>query len=258
MPTRDQTLAQLQQKLRSLEQARWSLNERISSGCAALDRLLPRGGFVPGTLVEWFAEERGQGAGTLAMIVSGQACRQRGALVVMDRAGQFYPPAAVAWGIDPTKLIVVRATSPQDELWALDQALRCRGVAAVWASLERLESRAFRRLQLAAEAGGSLGLLLRPVRARGRPSWADIQLLVESRCGPSSRRLRVELLRCRGQGSGKAVEGASVELEIDEQLEIDEYSGALKLAESRRHETRSLRLATSLAPSTTCRCSTRA
>jgi hypothetical protein len=243
-----QTLRVLRDKLRRLERIRRPLDERISSGCAALDSLLPGGGFVPGTLVEWFAE-RGQGAGGLAMAVSGQACRQRGALVVMDRAGQFYPPAAVAWGLDPENLIVVRAASRQDELWALDQALRCRGVAAVWAPLEQIEARAFRRLQLAAEAGGSLGLLLRPARARGRPSWADVQLWVEPRCCPVGRRLRVELLRCRGQERGKAVEGVSVEVEIEASV------GGIT-SELPGHETRSLPLAARLASATPGRRST--
>ena len=36
--------------------------------------------------------------------------------------------------------------------------LRCGGVAAVWASLESVDDRTFRRLQLAAEEGGALGL----------------------------------------------------------------------------------------------------
>ncbi len=89
---------------------------------------------------------------------------------------------------------------------ALDQALRCPAVAAVVAwpeSLDgKLDGRTFRRLQLAAEQGGGLGLLIRPESVRSQPSWADVRLLVEPlpSTAPYGRRMRVVLLRCRGGG----------------------------------------------------------
>jgi hypothetical protein len=261
VPPRDERLRQRVQALRRQLDA-WHCAPhgprlRIRSGHAALDRLLPAGGFTAGTLVEWLSPGPGSGAGTLALGVASQACqhpdRRQGALVVMDRQVRFYPPAALAAGIDPRRLILVRARSARDELWALDQALRCRGVAAVWAWLGRLDSRAFRRLQLAAESGGTLGLLVRPARVRGQPSWSEVQLLVQPQPAvapsrlpaalhepasgvavdePAGRRLRVTLLRCRGLGgAGEGVlgegeqnrksegswveEGGTVELEID-------------------------------------------
>jgi hypothetical protein len=203
----------------------------FSSGAPPLDRLLPERGFVRGSLIEWLAEEEGGGAGTLALMAAREAALEGGAVVVMDRGrkshdfryGAFYPPAAAALGIDLESVIVIRAQNERDELWALDQALACRGVAAVWAPLERLDWRSFRRLQLAAESGGSLGLLLRPARVRGQPSWSHLQLLV-SRPPPDARRpgkadlladlrgrrLQVEITRGRTTGRSK------VELEIDE------------------------------------------
>ena len=99
-------------------------------------------------------------------------------LVVIDRPQTFYPPAAAAWGIDLERLIVVHPQNARDELWAAVQALRSPVVAAMWASIDRLDSRAFRRLQLAAEAGRTLGVLVRPAAARGQPSWADVRLEV--------------------------------------------------------------------------------
>jgi protein ImuA len=238
--------------------------EAISSGCAGLDELLPGKGFWPGQLVEWLADGQGSGAGTLALLVARQACEATGgALVVADRTGCFYPPAAMAWGIDGRRLIVVRPTCQKDELWALDQCLRCRGVAAVWAPVERLDERSFRRLQLAAESGGVLGLLVRSSSAQGKPSWSDIQLHVHPRPEPRAqedgslvwrgRRLHVELLRCRGGTAGSAVE-----------LEIDENSGTFGEFQATRqsrvasHETHSVHLASSLAHPVSDRRSARA
>jgi hypothetical protein len=170
----------------------------ISSGCGPLDRLLPEGGFRPGTLAEWLADEAG-GAGSLAVAAARQACRDGGALVVLDPLRRFYPPAAARLGIEPHEPIVVQTDDQADYRWALDQALRCRAVAAVLAWPERLDGRTFRRLQLAAEEGGGLGLLIRPLAARQEPSWADVRLLVEPQVGGGGNSLPP--LRAGGKGT---------------------------------------------------------
>lgn len=155
----------------------------FSSGATAIDRLLPGGGLRYGMLVEWLSERGGSGAATLGLLTAREACRSGGTLVVIDRAQTFYPLAAAAWGIDLKRMIVVHPRSARDELWAAVQALCSPAVAAMWAAIDRLESRAFRRLQLAAQAGRTLGLLLRPARVRGQPSWADVQLWVGRKRG---------------------------------------------------------------------------
>jgi hypothetical protein len=199
----------------------------FSSGSAAIDRLLPGGGLQHGMLVEWLAELPGCGAATLGLLAAREACRAGGMMVVLDRAGTFYPPAAVGWGVDPARLIVVRPRTVRDELWAAVQSLRSPVVAAVWTMIDRLESRNFRRLQLAAEAGRTLGVLVRRASARGQPSWADLRLGVQSRESMTNDRkshssfdirhssftplpapcrlVQVSLLRLRGGRSGGSV-----------------------------------------------------
>ncbi len=186
----------------------------ISCGCNALDEILPGGGMRRGTLVEWLAEGDGTGATTLAVLTAREACSQGGALVVVDGGRQFYPPAAARLGIALDRLLLIHVDNRADHDWAFDQALRCPAVAAAIAWPEslggQLDGRTFRRLQLAAERSGSLGLLLRPADARAAPSWADLRLLVEPRprASPQAprRRLRVVLLRGRGGGEGRGVE----------------------------------------------------
>jgi protein ImuA len=163
-------VASLRREVARLEAGRPPENERpISTGSAALDRLLPAGGLRRGTLVEYLRPAAGSGAGMLALVAAREACRDGRAFVVLDRPiptrsasegerfGRFYPPAAAAWGIDLSAMLVLRPDNDADALWALDQALRCPGVGAVWATCDRLDVRDFRRLQLAAECGGTLG-----------------------------------------------------------------------------------------------------
>jgi len=246
-----QQLHQLRAQLAALEGATRAAPQSISSGCAALDQLLPAQGFRAGTLVQWIAAP-GSGAGTLAMIAAREACRLRKWLVVVDAAGTFFPPAA--WALELRDLIVIQPQNRRDQLWAIDQALRCEAIAAVWTTIDSVPSRMFRRWQLAAEQSGSLGLLVQSDKALQEPSWADVRLLVQARPpshpssppplarsaseGAKGRHWRVTVVRCQG------AEGRSVELMMN-----DETGNLSSVSHS--HETHPLHLVSQLAHSKT-------
>jgi protein ImuA len=235
-PFQHDTLAELREKLRCLESGNRNLShDLIVTGCQTLDHFLPEGGWRRGTLIEWLFAEPGSGAATLAMLAARESSRAGGAVVVMDNHCDFYPPAAALLGIDPTRLVVIRAKNQQDQLWALDQALTCRGVAAVWAEQHQIDPHTFRRLQLAAETGNTLGLLLRGERVRGQPTWSEMQLLVQPvrAISDTNRHVRVQWIRGRGQMRQKSVE-----------LVIDEATGEIRPTENgdwlRARDTKSL------------------
>ncbi|MBL9123278.1 MAG: hypothetical protein JNG90_06565 [Planctomycetaceae bacterium] len=209
--------------------------ERISSGCVGLDRLLPAQGFRRGSLVEWVGLP-GSGATTLALVAAREASRNGGAVVVVDPLRRFYPPAAASLGIELEKLILVRPGNPRDQQWALTQTLGCRAVAAVLCWPERLESRVGRRWQLAAEQGGSLGLLVSRPRGDEGNAWSEMRLRVEGLPTSGWRRWRVEVLRSRTPGEMCRPNGRSIELELAEEGLI--------------HEAHPLHLAPELAPAT--------
>ena len=73
-----------------------------------------------------------------------------------------WPPGLARFGLSPADLVLVQAPRRQDALWAMEESLRCPGVAGALLAIEGLDLTAARRLQLAAEAGGAIGLLLRP------------------------------------------------------------------------------------------------
>ena len=240
-----QVIKKLRQKIRRTETA--SRNDDgtiVSSGSAAIDSLLPAGGYQRGTLVEWIADS-GSGADFLSLTTARQAALDGGALVIVDSTEQFYPPAAAALGINLGNLILLRETAgetsshgpsshgqssqPQtkqldadDFLWAIDQSLRCPAVAAVWGHLPKFENsltreRWLRRFQLSAESSGCLGLFLQPLEQFGKPSWAETQWLVNSsvawpqgsenirRSARHCRRVELKLARCRGSQIGQAI-----------------------------------------------------
>ena len=216
--TTSELLERLRERIASLERpADRGEQSVVSTGCPAIDRVLPFEGVRRGSLTEWLSERSGSGAESLALLLTREACRDRGVVVLLDRQREVYPPAVVAGGIDAERLIVVHPETEADELWAADQALRSRAAGAVWLWRERLRAHDFRRLRLAAECGGAVGVLLRPARVLGQATWADVQMLVRPRPGVGERQLQVEVTRCRGHGDPQIVE-----------VELDDVSGALR------------------------------
>lgn len=239
-----QTLTALQQRIRRVELGSrgWELDTAapprgISSGLAAIDRLLPEGGYLPGTLIEWLVPGRGGrtagfGAEWLALLLARRAMQDGRALVVVDPASEFYPPAAKQAGIPLDRLVILRGQRQEDLYWSLDQALRCQGVAAVLAAatsacprfLVELPERWHRRFQLSAEAGQTLGLFIRPCSVARQPSWSDIQWRLLPLSSPrwttsaanelppdyGLRSLTLQLIKCRGGRTG-----ATVHLHLD-------------------------------------------
>jgi protein ImuA len=181
----------------------------FSTGWPTLDRTLPSG-VRRGSLVELVGAGPGSGTGTVAGTLTRAACRSPGVVVIVDPAGEFYPPALAASGVPLDRLIVVRPETDADALWAADQALRSRAAAAVWLWRDRLTPVDSRRLKLSAADGGALGLVLRSDDKR-QSTAADVQLTVQPLPSRRGRRLRVAVTRCRG-----GVPGAVAEIELDD------------------------------------------
>jgi protein ImuA len=193
----------------------------ISTGFEALDRLLPGGGLAAGTLLEWL----GEGSFTLALAVAGAVVRSGGVLAIVGEP-TFFPPAAAALGVPLERTVAIHPADERLKLWTWEQALRCEGIAATLGRMDRASDVVMRRLQLAVEAGGGLGFLVRPGASQGETCWAEARLLVKGAASTGRAwRLRVELLRCRG-GSG----GGAADVELNH--ETDDVPVVAELADS--------------------------
>ncbi len=159
--------------------------------------MLPQGGLPAGAVTEVLAAEDGVGSMSLALRVAQRAAGSDGRVIFVDTWGDFYPPAAFAMGLVSQQLVVVRSRRAAEALWACDQALRCRGVSAVIARLRYLDGRTSRRMQLAAESSGAVGLILRPA-ANGARTFAAVQLRVDpGGAAGGGRACRISILHVR-------------------------------------------------------------
>ena len=249
-------LRRLRQKVGCVSTASPKSPQQFSAGNTGIDEMLPSGGLKTDTLTEWISGSNSSSAAALSLIVAaGHLKSTDGPLVVVDANGQFHPPAAMALGIAAERIVLVRPKNHSDLVWAIDQALRCEAVAAVWSEVSaKLDDKDARRFQLAAEIGKTPGLFVRPKTVRGRPSFAEVRFHVDAVTGKmmhdanmlptfspethASRWLQVSLQRCRG-----AVLGQKTLVQIDDQANILSVS----LPQTGRHETAAVHLATQLA-----------
>jgi protein ImuA len=130
----------------------------------------------------------------------------------------LYGPGLAVHGLDPGRVVLVRASRDAEILWAMEEGLRAPGIVAVVGEVGSLPTVASRRLQLAAERSGIIAFLLRrwrdggqAARERALPNTAVTRwriVALPSRLPPHGEpgvghpRWRVELLRCRGGKPG--------------------------------------------------------
>ncbi|WP_375599229.1 ImuA family protein [Devosia sp. Naph2] len=129
---------------------------------------------LPGGLLQEVYTDQSRNAGAALGFALAQAkallTPRRMAVLYLQLAGETqnlglpYGPGLVSFGFDPAALVLIRPANMSELLWAAEEALACRAVAAVIADICRphkaLDFTASRRLGLrAAEAGSSMFFL---------------------------------------------------------------------------------------------------
>lgn len=222
-------LAELRGRIRRMEGIGGADGTRfLPLGVPDVDGVLPDGGLPLGCLHEVVGENdpfnsvaTGFSAAILARISSrrtdsGSGVAGSGQVVWITRDDDLYAPGIAAYGLKPERLIVVSARRDADILWAMEESLRCRSLAAVLGEVGDIDMVASRRLQLAAEASGVTALLLRSSSRRlgataSVTRWglsAAPSLPADGQAGGGEQgvglpRWRTRLLRCRGGQPGE-------------------------------------------------------
>lgn len=168
------------------------------TGHAALDAVLPGGGWPVGALVEVLQPQAGQGEWRLLLPALGAS--SAGALVLVNPPHRPFVPALAAQGLDAARLLVLHgptlARDAAARVWACEQALRGAGVAAVLAWLPQVRPEQLRRLQMAAQNFQQALFVMRPLAAQQEASPAVLRLLLEP--GEGADALTLRLLKRRG------------------------------------------------------------
>jgi protein ImuA len=174
---RSERLAALRDSMRRLERgAAAAAAGVLPLGCPALDAALG-GGLALGGLHELGGDAAGEAAAAgFAALLLGRLAAARGRPVLWCGAVEtLHPPGLAGLGLPPDRVVLLRAGRPADRLWAMEEGLRSPALAGVLGELPELGLTDSRRLQLAAEAGGGLGLVLRQGGRRRAGRSADAE-----------------------------------------------------------------------------------
>lgn len=178
-------------------------------GYPQIDAALPLGGLAYGGVHEVL----GLAARRFTLHLLGQALTCSAAPVlwaVSASAGHcLYGPGLAALETQAERLIIARCRTRQDLLWTLEEALKSGAFAGVCGECDTpLGATEARRLQLAAETGASLGLLVCegqiPLSAPGAVTsrWYADPAPAESREEALYRKAALRLDRHRGHNGG--------------------------------------------------------
>lgn len=191
----------------------------LPTGFATLDRELVGGGWPQQGLIELLCDEAG--IGEVSLILPAHAylgnirhLGPKGMLWVTAATSPYLPylpyaPAIAQSGIDLKQLVIANAPQMQDALWAAEQGLLSggMGIVMVWLSDQQPSDVSLRRLLQAANNSNALCILARPVAAAGRPSPAQLRIVlkaVQSRTANLGE-IEVQLLKRRGLPTGKTI-----------------------------------------------------
>lgn len=221
MENRARTIAieELRERIQHLESGAVRPRETLPFGIEPIDRHLPGGGLALGSL----HEVAGGGNGALdgaaaALFVAGIAARTKGKVFWCVTQRDLFMPGIVQAGLCNNRVVMVECRDEKGVLDCFEEALRCRGIGAVIGEVARLPMTASRRLQLAAESSGVLGIAVRRWRRPadvsdfGHPTAAVTRWRISvlpSRPlpvpGVGRARWYLELLRCRAAESADYV-----------------------------------------------------
>lgn len=169
----------------------------------ALDGLLPDGGIVRGAVHEVLSLPQQPVPRFFALLLARSV---GGVIVWCDPKHTLYPPAVAAAGVSMERLFLLHPNNQTDQSWAIAECMQCKGVAATIAQVGKLSRIETRKYQLAAEKGGGIGILLRPLDRHATLYSAATRWLV-SPC-PGTRivqRWTIQLLHAHGGQIGKTV-----------------------------------------------------
>jgi protein ImuA len=204
-------IAELRETLRAIEGDGHRRRETLPFGIAQVDSRLADGGLRLDALHEvaaGSAEMSDDAAATLFM--AGIAARAWGPILWVVRRRDLFAPGLYQAGLTPERVLYAEARDDAELLALMEEGLRHRGLGAVIGEVKRAGMGATRRLQLAAEGGRTIALLMRR-HARedsdplGMPSAALTRWRIGAapsvplRCGSMGRpRWSVSLVRQRG------------------------------------------------------------
>jgi protein ImuA len=162
--TKANIIAQLKKDILPLQGFKHSSHSTtVDIGLRPIKDTFPNGSFPLGAIHEFIcadAEASSASGGFIAGILT-TLMQDGGVCLWISSSRTLFPPALKSFGIAPDKIIFIDLQKQSDILWAMEEALKCDGLAAVVGEMQDLNFTASRRLQLTVEQSRVTGFILR-------------------------------------------------------------------------------------------------
>ncbi len=138
-------------------------NGAESVGLGPVESAFPNGVFPAGAIHEFLSIRPEQAAASGGFIsgILNSLMERGGACLWISMSRNLFPPALKVFGVEPDRIIFVDLKRERDVLWVTEEALKCKGLAAVVAEMQEISFTESRRLQLAVEHSKVTGFILR-------------------------------------------------------------------------------------------------
>jgi len=171
----------------------------FSTGFPELDDILPGRGWPQSGLVEIISRHWGMGELRLLIPLMRSITEQEQWVLWITPPYVPYAPALAQAGIDIHQILVIKQDIfCKDALWSMEKALNTKNCGMVLAWQNWLPGKVLHRLQLAAVAGGTLGILFK--HKDSKHSQLPLRLQIKDSC-PKNRQLpatEVTVIKARG------------------------------------------------------------
>jgi protein ImuA len=157
-------IAQLQKDILPLQGFKTASKNAIGDvGLGVIKNAFPNNQFPVGAVHEFISSSPEAAAATGGFVagIIASLMRKGGATIWISAYRTIFPPALQSFEIAPDKIIFIDLHKEKEMLWAIEEALKCEGLAAVVGELPELSFTASRRLQLAVEQSRVTGFILR-------------------------------------------------------------------------------------------------
>ena len=163
MPVRPPSaLDAVRERIAAIESASRTAHGVLPFGIAAIDARLPGGGLPLGCLHEVGGGGNGAVDSAAAVLfAAGIMARIEGKILWCMTRRDLFAPALAQAGLHPDRVIYAEVGDEKSVLACFEEGLRHGGLAGVVGEVARLPMVASRRLQLVAEASGTLAIAVR-------------------------------------------------------------------------------------------------
>jgi protein ImuA len=159
-----EVIRQLREQIMTMEGFSSGMDgQQLDFGLGPMNPAFPGGAFPTGAIHEFVspseacaAASNGFMSGLLHILM-----KKGGICLWIGKGRKLFPPALKFFGIEPHRVIFIDVRRDKDALWVMEQALKCKALAAVVGELKNISFAESRRLQLAVEDSRVTGFVHR-------------------------------------------------------------------------------------------------